>query len=84
MAKTEKTLEEQLGVKYGVSRFTMTDVQENGKVKIGFAVDGLYEVTEVEKDVAIMILAAFEGGKEWMREEFRLLLNVQEKTWRSG
>ena len=79
MSKSKKTLEEQLGVKYGVSRFTMTDVQENGKFKVGYAIDGEYRVDEVDKPTALIILAAFEQGKEWMREELRLLLNVQEK-----
>ena len=75
----EKTLEQQLGLRWGVHNFTMTDVQKNGKVKVGFGVDEEYRTLEVEKDVAIMVLAAFEGGKEWMREELRLLLNVAEK-----
>jgi len=79
-----KTLKEQLGLKFGVSRFTISDVQENGKVQIGASVDGMFQTMKVDKDIAIMMLAAFEGGKEWMREELRLLLNVQEKTWRSG
>lgn len=74
-----KTLEAQLGLKYGVGHFTMTDVQKNGKVKVGFMADMEFKTIEVEKDIAVMVLAAFEGGKEWMREEFRLLLNVSEK-----
>jgi hypothetical protein len=79
-----KTLEQQLGLKHGVGKFTMTDVQTNGKVKVGFGADGDFKTFEIDKETAIMVLAAFEGGKEWMREELRILLNVQEKTWRSG
>jgi hypothetical protein len=70
--------------KHGVRNFTMTDVQPNGMIKIGYGADGEFVTAEVDKDLAIMILAAFEGGKEWMREELRLLLNVPEKTWRTS
>ena len=77
MNKTEKTLDEQLGIKYGVSRFTITDVQPNDKLTVGFSVDGEYRTVVVDKATAIMVLAAFEGGKEWMREEFRILLDVK-------
>ncbi len=74
-----KPLEQQLGLRYGVCNFTMTDVQKNGKVKVGFRADEGYRTLEIDKETAIMVLAAFEGGKEWMREEFRILLNVAEK-----
>jgi len=62
----------------------MTDVQKNGMVTVGFSRDDEYKTIEIDKETAIMVFAAFEGGKDWLREEMRLLLNVQEKTWRSG
>jgi hypothetical protein len=79
MPKKPKTFEEQLGLKYGVGHFTMTDVQPNGMVKVGFMVDTKYETVEVDRETAVMVTAAFEGGKDWLREELRLVLNVPEK-----
>ncbi len=70
---------EQLGLKHGVRSFSMTDVQPNGKVTVSFYRDNEFMSVELDKESAIWILAAFEGGKEWMREELRLLLNVPEK-----
>ena len=80
----ENTLEQRLGLKHGVSNFTITDIQPNGHVKVGYSADGEFKTVDVDKETAIMVLAAFEGGKDWMREEFRILLNVSEKTWRNA
>lgn len=77
-----KTIEQQLGLKHGVRSFIMSDVQSNGMITVSYTVDGRFQSAEVDKDLAIMVLAAFEGGREWMREELRLLLNVPEKSLR--